>query len=44
MIKKKKFIERTLYLIKKELEENLPDEDTLDEMVTKTKKLVTKIL
>lgn len=44
MIKRYEFIERTLYLIRKELEENLPDEDTLDEMVTKTKKIVTKIL
>jgi hypothetical protein len=44
MIKRYEFIERTLYLIRKELEENLPDEDTLDEIVTKTKKIVTKIL
>lgn len=44
MIKRYEFIEKTLYLIRKELEKNLPNEDTLDEMIDKAKKIVTKIL
>jgi len=43
MIKRYEFIERTLYLIRKQLEDNLPEETTLDEMIEKTKSLLHKI-
>jgi hypothetical protein len=43
MIKRYDFIERTIYLIRKQLEENLPEETTLDEMVEKTKSILKKI-
>lgn len=40
MIKKYEFIERIIYLARKELSENLPEEATLDEMVDKAKKIL----
>lgn len=44
MIKKYEFIEKTLFLIKKLLEENLPDEDTLGEMKDKTDNLLKEFI
>jgi hypothetical protein len=43
MVKKNKFIERTIYLIKRELEEKLPDEDILSDMIDKAKEIINKI-
>ena len=43
MMKRYEFIERTLYLIRKKLEENLPAETTLDEMINKAKELINEI-
>ena len=43
MIKRYDFIERTLYLIRKELSEQLPKETTLDEMIDKAKKIIKNI-
>lgn len=40
MIKKEEFIERTLYLIQRELSEKLPDETTLDEMIDKAETII----
>jgi len=44
MVKKHDFIERTLFLIRKLLEENLPKETTLDEMKDKTNELLKKFI
>ena len=44
MIKKDEFIDRTLYLIKKLLEEYLPKETTLEEMIDKRDKLLQKFI
>ena len=44
MVKKYEFIERTLYLIRKLLEEYLPKEAILDEMVEKRRKLLQKFI
>jgi len=44
MVKRYEFIEKTLYLIRKLLEENLPKEDTLDKMLEKRNKLLQKFL
>jgi hypothetical protein len=40
MIKKYEFIDRTLFLIRKLLADNLVDESTLDEMVIERNKLL----
>jgi hypothetical protein len=44
MIFRYEFIEQTLYLIRKLLEEHLPKEDTLEEMVEKRNKLLQKFI
>jgi len=41
MVKKYEFIDRILYLIRKELEEKLPEEASLDEMYLEFKKIDT---
>jgi len=43
MVKRYEFIEKTLYLIRQELEEKLPDESILDEMIDKAKKIIKNI-
>jgi len=43
MIKRYDFIERTIYLIREKLENNLPEEDTLEEMIIKAKELIQEI-
>ena len=43
MIKRYEFIERTLYLIRTKLENKLPSEGTLEEMIDKAKKLIESI-
>jgi len=44
MIKKHDFVDRTVYLIRTELEKHLPKEGTLDEMIDLRDKLIKKIL
>jgi len=44
MMKRYDFIEKTLYLIRKLLEEHLPKEATLEEMVEKRDKLLQKFI
>jgi phage regulator Rha-like protein len=44
MMKRYDFIEKTLYLIRKLLEEYLPKEATLDEMIEKRNKLLQKFI
>ena len=44
MIKKFEFVERTLYLIRKLLEENLPKEATLTDMIEKRDRLLQKFM
>lgn len=44
MVKRYEFIERIVYLIREQLEDKLPIEDTLDEMATKAKILIEEIL
>lgn len=44
MEKRYEFIDRTIYLIRKILEENLPKEATLDEMVVKRDKLLKQVM
>ena len=44
MMKRYDFIDRTIYLIRKELEQKLPNETTLDEFIDKAKELIKKIL
>lgn len=44
MEKRYEFLERTIYLIRKLLEENLPQEGTLEEMVIKRNKLLQKFI
>ena len=43
MVKKYEFIDRILYLIRKRLEKNLPDETSLSEMIEKAKIEIKKI-
>ena len=43
MIKRYDFVDRLIYLIKEKLENNLPDEATLEEMIQKTKELIKEI-
>jgi len=43
MIKRYDFIERTIYLIREKLENNLSEEDTLEEMIIKAKELIQEI-
>lgn len=43
MVKRYDFIERTLYLIRRELSEKLPDEEILDEMIKKAKDIIKEI-
>lgn len=42
-MKKYDFVDRTLYLIRRELEEHLPIEATLDEMIEETKKIMKQL-
>jgi hypothetical protein len=42
-MKRYEFIERTLFLIRSKLEENLPDEADLDEMIEKSTKLIDEL-
>jgi len=44
MIEKRDFVERTIYLIRKLLEDHLPQEDTLAEMIDKRNKLLQKFI
>jgi len=44
MEKRYDFIERTLFLIRKLLEANLPKDATLDEMIEKRNKLLHKFI
>lgn len=44
MIKKFDFVDKTIHLIRKLLEENLPQEGTLEEMVIKRNKLLQKFI
>lgn len=44
MIKKYEFIEKTLFIIRKELEENLPDFVTLEEMTDKRNKILKNLI
>jgi len=44
MIKKYDFIDRIIYLIKKELEKSLSEEDTLEEMNRCLEKTLNKIV
>jgi hypothetical protein len=44
MIKKFDFIDKIIYLIRKELEQNLPSEDTLEEMYNCLEKILNKIV
>jgi hypothetical protein len=43
MISRHEFIEKTLYLIRKELSNKLPNEDTLENMINKSKELIKNI-
>jgi len=42
-VKRHIFIERTLFLLRKKLENQLPEEDILDIMIEKAKKIMDKI-
>jgi len=44
MIKRYDFTDKTIYLIRKLLEENLPRESTLDEMVSKRNELLKRFI
>ena len=44
IVKRHDFIERTLFLLRKLLEEHLPEKAILDEMVDKRDKLLQKFL
>ena len=44
MIKRYEFIERVIYLLRKELEENLPKESSLDDMYNHLEKILKKIV
>lgn len=44
MVKKYDFIDRTIYLIRKILEENLSNELTLEEMITERDKILKRII
>ena len=44
MEKKYEFIDRTLYLLRKEMEEKLPNETTLDEMIQKLNRILEKFM
>ena len=44
MEKKKEFIERTIFLIRKLLEDHLPAEDALSEMIAKRDVLLQKFI
>jgi len=43
MEKREDFIEKILHLIRKKLEENLPKEGTLEEMMEGSEKIIDKI-
>jgi len=43
MVKRYDFVDRVIYLIREKLENNLPDEVTLDEMIVKYKELIKEI-
>ena len=44
MIKRYEFIERVIYLLRKELEENLPEESSLEDMYNYLEKILKKIV
>lgn len=44
MMRRHDFVEKTLYLIREQLEKHLPQEATLDEMIEKAKELIKKVL
>lgn len=44
IVKRHDFIERTLFLLRKLLEEHLPEDGTLDDMVNKRDKLLQKFI
>jgi hypothetical protein len=44
MIKRFEFIEKIIYLLRKELEENLPEESSLDDMFSYLEKTFKKLL
>lgn len=44
MIKRYEFVDRTLHLLRMELENHLPNEGTLDEMVQKRDKLLNQFM
>ena len=44
MIKRYDFVDKTLAIIRKELENNLPKEGTLDEMVEKRNELLKRVM
>ena len=44
MEKRHEFVERTIYLIRKLLEEHLPKEGTLDELIRKRNQLLEKFI
>jgi len=43
MIKRHEFIERSLHLLRKEMENNLPFEATLEEMLIELKKIINNL-
>ena len=43
MIKRFEFIEKIIYLLRKELEENLPEEAPLNEMCEKLNKILNRL-
>ena len=44
MIKRFEFIEKIIYLLRKELEENLPDEATLEDFYIHLEKILKKLV
>jgi hypothetical protein len=44
MIRRYEFVEKTIHLIRTLLEDRLPVEDTLEEMIEKRNKLLTKFM
>jgi hypothetical protein len=44
MIKRYDFVDRIIYLIRKDLEKSLPEEDTLEEMYNCLEKILNKIV
>lgn len=44
MMRRYEFVDRCVALIREELEKNLPEEATLDEMIDKASKLIKKVV